>query len=58
MNLQQRASEPNEIYTDKIKYSGENNNFDYKLVIFYNLCNKADMLENIKIELCLTCYKA
>jgi hypothetical protein len=25
------------LYTDKAKYSGENNNFDFKLIIFIDL---------------------
>jgi len=29
------------IYTKSNKYSGKNDNFDYKLMIFYNLCEKA-----------------
>jgi hypothetical protein len=26
------------LYIDKSKYSGKNNNFDFKLTIFINLC--------------------
>jgi len=25
------------------KYSGEDNNFDFKLTIFYDLCSRADV---------------
>jgi len=25
------------------KYSGEDNNFNFKLTIFYNLCSRADI---------------
>jgi hypothetical protein len=31
------------IYTEDSKYSGENNNFDFKLIIFYNLCRRANI---------------
>ena len=31
------------MYTEDNKYSGENDNFDFKLVIFHNLCNRADI---------------
>jgi hypothetical protein len=31
------------LYTNKAKYSGENNNFDFKLTIFINLYQKADI---------------
>jgi len=26
------------LYTNEAKYSGENNNFDFKLIIFIDLC--------------------
>jgi hypothetical protein len=26
------------LYTDKAKYNSENNNFDFKLIIFIDLC--------------------
>jgi hypothetical protein len=31
------------IYTEDSKYSRENNNFDFKLIIFYNLCRRANI---------------
>ena len=31
------------LYTDKLKYSSENDNFDFKLTIFTDLCQKADI---------------
>ena len=31
------------LYTDEAKYSGENDNFDFKLTIFTDLCQKADI---------------
>jgi hypothetical protein len=31
------------LYTDESKYSSENNNFDFKLTIFTDLCWKADI---------------
>jgi len=33
------------LYTDEAKYSGENDNFDFKLTIFTDLCQKADILK-------------
>ena len=42
------------IYMDKSRYSGENDNFDYKLVIFYNLCSRADIPDDIKAKAYLT----
>jgi hypothetical protein len=31
------------LYTDESKYSGDNDNFDFKLTIFTDLCQKADI---------------
>ena len=31
------------LYTNKSKYSSENNNFNFKLTIFTDLCQKADI---------------
>ena len=31
------------LYTDKSKYSNKNDNFDFKLTIFTDLCQKADI---------------
>jgi hypothetical protein len=33
------------MYTEELKYSGELDNFDYKLVIFKNMCQRADLPE-------------
>jgi hypothetical protein len=39
-------------YTDEMKYSGENDNFDYKLVIFNDFCDRADVPEAAKAKAC------
>ena len=31
------------LYTDELKYSSENNNFNFKLTIFTDLCQKANI---------------
>ena len=31
------------MYIEDNKYSRENDNFDFKLIIFHNLCNRADI---------------
>jgi len=31
------------IYTEKQKYGGTNKSLDYKLTIFYDICNQADV---------------
>jgi hypothetical protein len=33
------------LYTNKAKYNSENNNFDFKLTIFIDLCQKANILK-------------
>jgi hypothetical protein len=33
------------LYTDEAKYNGENDNFDFKLTIFTDFCQKADILK-------------
>jgi hypothetical protein len=33
------------LYTDEAKYSSENDNFDFKLTIFTNLCQKTNILK-------------
>src|SRR5271155_703955 len=33
------------LYTDDQKYSGISGNFNFKLTIFYNICEQADVLE-------------
>ena len=38
------------MYTDESRYSGENDNFDYKLVIFHDLCSRVDIPDNIKAK--------
>ena len=36
------------MYEEEYKYSGDNDNFDFKLVIFHDLCARADVLEIAK----------
>ena len=31
------------MYTEELKYNGINGSFDYKLTIFYNICNRLDV---------------
>ncbi len=33
-----------------MKYSGENDNFDFKLIMFHDLYNRADILNNVKMK--------
>ena len=33
------------LYTNEFKYSGENDNFNFKLIIFIDLCQKADIFK-------------
>jgi hypothetical protein len=36
------------IYTDDLKYIGYNDNFDYKLAIFNNVCKQANLPDCLK----------
>ncbi|SLM40544.1 hypothetical protein LPUS_11364 [Lasallia pustulata] len=36
------------MYMEESKYSGENNNFDFKLTVFHNICSRADVSEEAK----------
>jgi hypothetical protein len=38
------------MYEEEYKYSGDNDNFDFKLVIFHDLCARADVPENAKTK--------
>jgi len=38
------------MYTEKSKYSGEDDNFDRKLMIFNDLCNRVDIPQEAKIK--------
>ena len=36
------------MYTDDLKYTGHNDNFDYKLAIFNNVCKRANLPDCLK----------
>jgi len=38
------------MYTEDNKYSGEDDNFDFKLTIFYDLCSRADVPQEAKVK--------
>ncbi len=38
------------IYTDDQKYNGISGNFNYKLTIFYNIYEQADILEGVYLK--------
>jgi hypothetical protein len=38
------------LYTDDMKYSGENDNFNFKLTMFHDLCNRADIPNHVKTK--------
>ena len=38
------------IYTEDNKYSKENNNFDFKLIIFHDFYNRTDMPQKAKVK--------
>ena len=38
------------IYTEESKYSGENDNFNYKLIIFGDFCNRVNIPQEVNIK--------
>lgn len=38
------------MYTDEVKYSGKNDSFTFKLTIFYNICARADVPQEILLK--------
>ena len=38
------------LYTEESKYSGEDDNFDFKLTIFHDLCDRADVPPKAKTK--------
>jgi hypothetical protein len=38
------------IFTDESKYTRQDNNFDFKLVIFHDLCSRASVPEETKVK--------
>src|SRR5580692_9871844 len=48
--MNQQLGNLGKMYTDEMKYSRENDNFDYKLVIFNDFCDRADVLEAAKAK--------
>jgi hypothetical protein len=45
------------LYTDEAKYSGENDSFSYKLTIFHDMCDRADVLQSAKLKAFSTMLK-
>lgn len=38
------------MYTEDAKYSGEEDSFTFKLSMFHDICNKADVLQEAKLK--------
>lgn len=38
------------VYIDDTKYNGRNNSFTFKMVIFHDICSKADITPKAKIK--------
>jgi hypothetical protein len=45
------------LYSDKTKYSEENDNFSFKLIMFNDMCDRVDVLSEIKLKAFLTMLK-
>lgn len=45
------------IYIDNAKYSGRNDNFTFKLAVFYDICLRANITSKVKMKVFLTMLK-
>ncbi len=45
------------LYTDETKYNDENDSFSFKLTIFHNMCDRADVLQSAKLKAFLIMLK-
>jgi hypothetical protein len=45
------------LYTDEAKYSDENDSFSFKLTIFHDMCERADISQSTKLKAFLTMLK-
>jgi hypothetical protein len=45
------------LYTDEAKYSGENDSFSFKLTIFHDMCDRADVPQSAKLKAFFTMLK-
>lgn len=50
IRVDRKLSNLAKIYINNVKYSGHNNSFIFKLVIFYNFFFRADILPKAKIK--------
>jgi hypothetical protein len=45
------------LYTNEAKYSGENDSFSFKLTIFHDMCDRADVPQSAKLKAFSTVLK-
>jgi hypothetical protein len=45
------------LYTNEAKYSGENDSFSFKLTIFHDMCDRADVPQSAKLKAFSTMLK-
>ncbi len=45
------------LYTNETKYSDENDNFSFKLIIFHDMYDRADIFHSIKLKVFLIMLK-
>jgi hypothetical protein len=45
------------LYTNEAKYSDENDSFSFKLTIFHDMCDRADVLQLTKLKAFFTMLK-
>jgi hypothetical protein len=45
------------LYTNEVKYSDENDSFSFKLTIFHDMCDRADVSQSAKLKAFSTMLK-
>jgi hypothetical protein len=50
LNISKELTNLAKTYKDENKYTGQDNNFDFKLVIFHNLCGRVSVTEEAKAK--------
>ncbi len=45
------------LYSDEAKYSEENDNFSFKLIMFNDMCDRVDVSSEAKLKRFLLCLK-
>jgi hypothetical protein len=56
-DFERELSTLTKLYTNEAKYSDENDNFSFKLIIFHDMCDRANIPHSIKLKIFFTMLK-